>query len=91
MRSMLSLTALAVLLATALVSLAPLWAQESRGTLLGRVTDPSGAVLPNVAVEAVNNSTGVVVSAVTNNEGNYRIPYLLAGDYRVTFTIPGFQ
>ena len=75
------------------VSLAPvtLSAQESRGTLLGRVTDPSGAVLTNVSVEAVNTATGVAIGAVTNNEGNYRIPYLLAGQYRVTFTLSGFQ
>ena len=67
------------------------WGQESRATLLGQVTDPSAAVLAGVTVEAVNVATGVRVTAQTNAEGQYRIPYLNPGDYRVSFTAAGFR
>ena len=67
------------------------WGQESRATILGQVTDPSAAVLAGVTVEAVNVATGVRVTAQTNAEGQYRIPYLNPGDYRVSFTAAGFR
>ena len=41
-------------------------AQESRGTILGRVTDSSGAVVPTADVKAVNVATGLAVTAKTN-------------------------
>jgi hypothetical protein len=68
-----------------------LHAQESRGTILGRVTDESNAVIPGVAVEAFNIETGVTVSASTNAQGNYQIPLLNPGTYRVSFSITGFN
>lgn len=66
-------------------------AQEFRATLLGRVTDPTGAVLAGVAVEAQNTATGVVTTAQTSDQGIYRIPFLLAGPYEVTFALNGFN
>ncbi len=68
-----------------------LTAQESRGTILGRVSDPSGSAIPAVMVEAVNLATGVSLKVQTNPEGNYRLPYLLAGQYRLSFSSAGFQ
>ncbi|MEK7405594.1 MAG: TonB-dependent receptor [Acidobacteriota bacterium] len=67
------------------------WAQEFRGTILGRVTDPSGAVVPGVAVSAVNEDTNASVSTKTNQEGNYRIPFLLPGNYRLLIEQAGFK
>ncbi|MFB3901949.1 MAG: TonB-dependent receptor domain-containing protein [Acidobacteriota bacterium] len=69
----------------------PVYAQESRGTILGRVTDQSNAVLPGVTVEATNTATGVTITAITNDEGNYNIPFLNPGAYRVSFSLPGFN
>lgn len=58
---------------------------------MGRVTDSSNAVVPGVKVQAINTSTGVSLNTETNAEGGYRIPYVLAGAYRVVFSREGFQ
>jgi hypothetical protein len=76
----------------ALTAVTPaLQAQESRATLLGRVTDPSGAVVVGASVRAVNIATNTAASSVTNHNGNYEIPYLLPGDYRVEVELSGFK
>ncbi len=67
------------------------YAQESRGTITGRVTDNSGAALPGVEIKAVNVATNVVAIAVTNSVGSYNIPFLLAGQYRVVAERQGFK
>src|SRR2546426_12318682 len=57
----------------------------------GMVKDPTGAVLPGVTVEA--SSPALIEgtrSAVTNEQGQYRILDLRPGIYLVTFTLPGF-
>ncbi len=66
-------------------------AQESRGTILGRVTDTSGAALPGVEIKATNVSTNIAAAARTNESGSYNIPFLLPGAYRVTAEAPGFK
>jgi len=67
------------------------FAQEFRGTLLGRVTDPSGAVVPGVSITAIQLETNVSTNTRTNEEGIYRIPFLPPGDYRVVVEHPGFK
>ena len=49
--------------------LAPLAAQEARGTLLGRVSDPSNAVVP-AKIDALNSDTGVHFASTTNSGGD---------------------
>jgi Carboxypeptidase regulatory-like domain/TonB dependent receptor len=66
-------------------------AQESRGTILGRVADASGAVLPGVKVEINNTATNVSTTATTNDEGRFSMPFLLPGAYRVTAEKTGFK
>jgi hypothetical protein len=66
-------------------------AQEFRSTLTGTVTDPSGAVVPNAAVVAVNNSTQMKYAVTTTGKGDYFIPYVLPGTYTVTVSAPGFE
>jgi len=66
-------------------------AQEYRGTLLGVVTDPSGAAVPNAAVTATNNETRVAAASRTNQEGNYVIPFLLPGVYTLRVEQAGFK
>lgn len=69
----------------------PLVAQDPRGTLLGRVADTTGAIVPSVQVQATNNATGVSAQAQTNESGRYTMPYLLPGFYRVTAQLTGFK
>src|SRR5260221_5055222 len=52
-------------------------------TLTGRVTDPSGGVIPGVKVEATHVETNVTFPSETNAEGLYNIPNLPPGTYRV--------
>ncbi|MDQ6653449.1 MAG: TonB-dependent receptor, partial [Acidobacteriota bacterium] len=65
--------------------------QTFRGTMHGRVVDPSGALLPNATVSAKNLNTGTERTAVTNNVGEYVLPELDAGRYEVTTAINNFQ
>jgi hypothetical protein len=65
--------------------------QESRGTILGRVTDTSGAVVVGARVVVVNSATNVAISSETNHEGNYEVPFLLPGNYRVSAELKGFK
>jgi len=65
--------------------------QESRATLLGRVVDPSSAVVVGAKVRATNVATNAVAASVTNEQGNYEIPYLLLGLYRVEVELSGFK
>ncbi len=66
-------------------------AQDPRGTILGRVTDGTGAVVPNAEVRATNESTGVAAAARTNEAGNFVMPYLLTGNYTLTCEFTGFK
>jgi len=66
-------------------------AQETRGTLVGRIADSSGAVIPGATVVAENQATGVKAEAAANQDGLYQIRYLLAGFYQVSVTQPGFK
>src|SRR5262245_14168783 len=66
-------------------------AQESRGTIIGRITDSSGAAVTGVSVKVINMSTNVVAAAVTNESGSFNIPFLLPGKYRVTAEIANFK
>jgi Carboxypeptidase regulatory-like domain/TonB dependent receptor len=67
------------------------FAQESRGTIIGRITDASGSVMPGVEVRAVNTATNVMATAATNEAGNFNIPFLIPGTYRVTAELTGFK
>jgi len=69
----------------------PTEAQEARGTLQGRVFDASGGAVPGATIEVTNVDTGVATPAVSNEEGNYRVPFLNPGTYRVTVTLDGFS
>ncbi len=65
--------------------------QGAEAALTGIVTDPAGAVLPNVKVSAENTATGVAANAVSNDAGIYLFPSLPPGVYRVTVEHTGFQ
>jgi hypothetical protein len=69
----------------------PLRAQEARGTLLGRVTDQTGGVIPGAAVEALNADTGVKSVVTTNESGDFLLPFLIPGPYTLKVEAPGFK
>src|SRR6266568_7687860 len=77
--------AFVVLAATSLI------AQTFRGTILGTVTDPSGAVVAGAKVTAKNVNTGLERTTQTSADGSYSIPELPIGTYTVTVSQSGFQ
>src|SRR6266446_3170416 len=66
-------------------------AQDSRGTIQGRVTDPQGGAIPHVTVVVTNEATGVAAEGLTESDGAYAAPFLLPGRYRVEVALPGFK
>ena len=72
-------------------SSALLFAQAHRAIVLGRVLDSSGAVTPGVDVKVIHKSTNVVRSTITNNNGNYEVPGLFPGSYRIEASLAGFK
>jgi len=66
-------------------------AQTFRGTILGTVTDPTGAVVAGAKVSVRNTGTGLERSTETSGDGSYSLPELPIGTYNVTVTQTGFQ
>lgn len=66
-------------------------AQIGTSTITGRVTDATGAVVPNCAVTVLQKGTNFSFPARTNQEGIFRVPSLQPGPYRVTFEANGFK
>jgi carboxypeptidase family protein len=66
-------------------------AQEFRATITGRVTDPSGSVIPGATVTVANTQTGEVAVGVTTTDGVYTIPFLRPGLYTVSAELTGFR
>jgi len=67
------------------------WSQSTGGRVLGRVSDPSGAVLANVKVTLTNESTGVSTDTITSGGGDYVFPQVGVGSYRAEFDLAGFK
>lgn len=66
-------------------------AQGATATILGTVTDASGAAVPEAGVEARNTGTGVAQSVVADGQGRFRVPDLPVGDYEVQASKAGFS
>ncbi|MBL8292025.1 MAG: carboxypeptidase regulatory-like domain-containing protein [Bryobacterales bacterium] len=67
------------------------WAQATFGTITGTVTDSTGAVVPNTEVVVVNEGTNLTRTVITGNDGNYVVPNLNYGNYRVQAKAAGFK
>ena len=65
--------------------------QVTTGTILGEVSDSSGALVPGAKVTIRNVDTGISRTATTDAAGRYRIPQLGPGNYEVTGEAVGFQ
>lgn len=77
-------------LAAALLGAAMAWASDT-GSISGVVSDPTGAVVPDVTVTARNASTGIERTVATNAQGVYALPSLPVGTYDLTFHKEGFK
>src|SRR5207248_750816 len=58
--------------------------------VLGTVTDPGGAVVPDATVDLTNTATNDTKSVTTNSSGQYVIPNVTPGTYNLKFTKAGF-
>lgn len=74
-----------------LIAIQPVNGQDPRGTVLGRVADSSGAVVPDAEVRIVNEKTGVPIAAKANASGNFVLPYLIAGTNTLSCEMTGFK
>jgi hypothetical protein len=84
-----TLVAIAALLYCCLTPFA--FGQQTLGAITGTVSDPSGAVVSDATVKAVNLATNLQVVARTKTNGAFEIPDLPVGTYRVTVTKDGFK
>lgn len=66
-------------------------AQVITSTILGEVTDPTGAAVPGAEVVITNIDTGIAVRGATNASGAFSFPNLLAGNYEIGVSREGFQ
>jgi len=84
-------TLLCSLVAVCLLLPTLLSAQGATGRIIGRVSDPSGAVLSNVKVTLTNQATGVSREALTNDSGDYSFVNVTPATYQATFELTGFK
>lgn len=89
-RSRQTITSLVAILVIALLGVSA-FAQTNTARITGTITDPSGAVVPNAKVVAVNTKTQATREATTNEQGNYVITAVQPGIYTVTATAAGFS
>ena len=67
------------------------FAQSDTGTILGVALDSSGAVIPAAKIIVQNQGTNIPTEAVTDGSGNFVVPVLPVGTYRLTASANGFK
>src|ERR1017187_9857531 len=67
------------------------YSQAVNATLLGTVSDSSGAIVPNAKITLTEVNTGTVRSGQTNESGNYTFPDTPPGQYSITVEVAGFK
>ena len=65
--------------------------QSTSGRIVGRVADPTGAVLASVKITLINEATGASRDTQTNASGDYNFVEVVPGSYRVEFELTGFK
>jgi Carboxypeptidase regulatory-like domain len=80
-----------ICLVVSLLIPALLSAQGANGRILGRVADPSGAVLAGAKITLTNEATGISRDALTNESGDYNLVNVVPGTYTVQFELTGFK
>jgi len=82
---------LAICIAIAVCMAAPVFGQAVSGTILGTVTDVTGAVHPSAKVTVVNEGTGLTRTMTSDSNGEYVFPSLPTGRYTVMAEVSGFK
>src|SRR6188474_2360106 len=67
------------------------FAQTFTGSITGVVTDASGAVIPAAQIAVLNKGTNIRSAVTSDAGGNYSVPLLPRGEYRVEVTAGGFK
>ena len=83
-----------LLLSTAcglLLICAPAFAQQTNGSIIGTVTDSSGAAVTNITITVSDAATGFTRTVTANQSGEYTVPDLPNGTYKVTISSPSFK
>ena len=86
LRRIISPTAILIVLACGLG-----WSQDTRGTINGRISDPSGALIPGASVVVTNVAMGTRATFKTNQDGYYQAPLLMPGTYQIEVSVTGFK
>lgn len=84
-------TQMILIVASFCLGLRPLNAQLESGAILGTVTDPSQAVIPNAKVTLTNEETGLTVSTLSGPGGTYSFTPIKIGTYTVSAEFRGFE
>src|SRR5271157_1465663 len=67
------------------------FAQNNTGIISGKITDPTGAIVPNAQITVTQTDTGVDSVSASNTDGLFRVPGLRDGPYKVAVTASGFK
>src|SRR6266851_513480 len=68
-----------------------LFGQADRGSITGSVTDPTGALIPNVALSITNENTNLALSTVSSSNGTFAFLNLPVGSYTLKAEAAGFR
>ncbi|HEY7389245.1 MAG TPA: TonB-dependent receptor, partial [Bryobacteraceae bacterium] len=74
-----------------LLSVLPVLAQTTTGSIVGAITDSSGAVVSNASVTVTNIDTGTTTKTTSDSSGNYVVTPLPVGRYTLTVEATGFK
>src|SRR5205823_13747593 len=74
-----------------LAGLSEMSAQVTKATILGTVTDSTGAIVPGISITIRNVETGITRAVTTDEQGRYRATQLVVGHYEVAAEAAGFQ
>src|SRR5260370_40968796 len=66
-------------------------AQLTAGSVVGSVTDPTGALVPGAQISLTQRSTGAALSAVSSSQGVFSFPVVPVGTYTFSATTKGFK
>src|SRR6185369_8466329 len=93
MAKKLTCTAFALMLAMLLIcaTAKPAQAQAVYGSIIGTVSDPQGAAVPNAKVTVTNTRKGTSDTATTNEQGNYSVTHLIPDTYDLSVEAQGFK
>ena len=85
------LRSICIILVAAALSVSTAFSQLVSATIVGSVTDSSGAIVANAKITLTETNTGVDRAGISNSSGNFTYPNLPPGKYRVTVEVPGFK